>query len=217
MLNVFPSNVESELPLTTPVESGSETPIATSFSLNLSLTPRQSPFRLTASEEPEGSILPASSPPSYLQSLVSDSDTGSDIEEEIQIFDSEGEGDSLPMDACTGQLIKWEAGSIWDTYAYPHHDDDTIGWMPIGYEDGNFIRLQSKSCHVFLHSDIKLNRRTCDNCFNLLNSKKLVEFMDRSKKHMIPNAPWKYLNARQLKNMVVESRRKANIMKLKVN
>ena len=63
-----------------------------------------------------------------------------------ETFEDDG---AFPMDACTGQLIKWEAGSIWDTYAYPHHDDDKIGWTPIGYEGGNYIRLQSKSCHVF--------------------------------------------------------------------
>ena len=176
-----PSNVESELSLTTPIESLAGS--ATSFSLNLS--GRQS-------LEPEGSILPPSSPPSYLQSFSNASETGSDIGDGhgvVQSFDSdsnsEGDVGSFPMDACTGQLIKWEAGSIWDTYAYPHHDDDAIGWMPIGYESGNFIRLQSKSCNVFLHSDTELNRRTCDNCFNLLNSKKLKEFMDRSKKHIV--------------------------------
>jgi hypothetical protein len=138
----------------------------------------------------------------------------SDVDDEDQTF--EGDGGSFPMDACTGQLIKWEAGSIWDSYAYPHHDDDKIGWMPIGYEGGNYIRLQSKSCHVFLHTDVELNRRTCDSCFDLLNSKQLVDFMDRSNKLTVPNSPWKYLNARQLKNMVIESRRKASIMKLKV-
>jgi hypothetical protein len=120
------------------------------------------------------------------------------------------------MDACTGQLVKWEAGSIWDTYAYPQHDDDAIGWMPIGYEGGNYIRLQSKSCDIFLHSDIELNRRTCNSCFKLLNSRQLVDFMERSKKDTVPHAPWKYLNARQLKNMVIASRKKANLMKLKV-
>lgn len=180
------------------VESGSATPtkIFESFS-----------------EKPEGSesTLPPSSPPPYLHSP--ESETESDIEAMGETFDDDG---SFPMDACTGQLIKWDAGSIWDTYAYTHHDDEKIGWMPIGYEGGNYIRLQAKSCRVFLDSDIELNRRTCDRCFSLLNSKQLIDFMDRSKKITVPNTPWKYLNARQLKNMVIESRRKASIMKLKV-
>lgn len=208
------SHVATQSSLTTPlaVESGSATPTTTSFSFNLSLTPRQSHFGLFEQPEHEGSTLPPSSPPPYLQSPVSE--TGSDIGDVVQTF--EKDDDSFPTDACTGQLIQWDAGSIWDTYAYPHHDDNEIGWMPIGYEGGNYIRLQSKSCLVFLHSDIELNRRTCDNCFDLLNSPQLVDFMDRSKKHTVPNAPWKYLNARQLKNMVIESRRKASIMKLEV-
>jgi hypothetical protein len=97
------------------VESGFSTPTTASFSLNLSLTPRQSqaPSSFDLSEEPEGSTLPPSSPPPYLQSPASE--TVSDVEDEDQTF--EGDGGSFPMDACTGQLIKWEAGSIWDTYA----------------------------------------------------------------------------------------------------
>ncbi|KIM35830.1 hypothetical protein M413DRAFT_36514, partial [Hebeloma cylindrosporum] len=123
--------------------------------------------------------------------------------------------DSLPMNACTGQLIKWETGSVWDTYAYPHHDDNAIGWTPIGYEGPNYIRLQSKGCAIFLESQTELNRRSCNDCFGLLNSRQLMDFIERSKKDMVPHAPWKYLNARQLKNMVITARKKSNTLKLK--
>ena len=132
------SRVEAEPSLTTPlaVESGSATPITISVSLNLSLTPRQSHFGLSEERELEGSTLPPSSPPPYLRSPASE--TGSDIGDVlVPIF--EGDGSYFPTDACTRQLIKWDAGSIWDTYAYPHHDDDKSGWMPIGYEGGNYI------------------------------------------------------------------------------
>jgi hypothetical protein len=140
-------------------------------------------------------------------------------ESEIEDFEEEedDEDDSLPRNACTGQLIKWESGSVWETYAYPHHDDDAIGWTPIGYEGGNYIRLQSKGCKVFLESPVEYNQRSCDNCFGLLNSRQLMDFIERSKKDIVPHAPWKYLNSRQLKNMVVASRKRAAGFKLKVN
>ena len=34
---------------------------------------------------------------------------------------------------CTGQLVEWTAGLVWDTYAYGNHDDDSVGWTPTGF------------------------------------------------------------------------------------
>jgi hypothetical protein len=188
----------------TPADSGSTTPNATWFSA-ASLTPQGSPSII---EEPL-SPLPPSSPPAYLKHPQSD-------ESEIEDFEEEDD-DCLLENACTGQLIKWEAGSVWETYAYSQHEGDAIGWTPIGYEGGNYIRLQSKGCQIFLESPTEYNRRSCDECFGLLNSRQLMDFIERSKKDTVPHAPWKYLNARQLKNMIVASRKKAAGFKLKVN
>jgi hypothetical protein len=132
------------------------------------------------------SPLPPSSPPAYFQHPQSD-------ESEIEEFEEDGGEDSLPRNACTGQLIKWESGSVWETYAYPQHDDDAIGWTPIGYEGGNYIRLQSKRCKVFLESPVEYNQRSCDNCIGLLNSRQLKDFIERSKKDIVPHAPWNTL------------------------
>ena len=55
---------------------------------------------------------------------------------------------------CKGQVVKWTAGSIWETYAYQQHDDSEFGWIPIGYEGHQLIRPQSKDCTVKLESDI---------------------------------------------------------------
>lgn len=41
--------------------------------------------------------------------------------------------------------------------------------------------------------------------------------MDRTEKDIIPHAPWKYLNARQLKNMLIISRKRADALQLKLS
>lgn len=193
--------------VSTPVDSRSATPNGTWF-LAPSLTPHRSPSILETALSP---LLP-SSPPTYFQRPQSDESEIVDFEEE-----EDDEEDSLLRNACTGQLIKWESGSVWETYAYPHHDNDAIGWTPIGYEGGNYIRLQSKGCKIFLESPVEYNQQSCDNCFGLLNSRQLMDFIERSKKDIVPHAPWKYLNSRQLKNMVVATRKRAAEFKLKVN
>lgn len=150
--------------------------------------------------------LPPSSPPTEWESSGSESP-------ETRIDDNL---ETIPDNVCTGQLIQWLAGSVWDTYAYQLHDDNVIGWMPIGYEDGNWIRLQSKFCSIFLQSPDELNCRSCSECFDLLNSKALLEFMDRAGKDTVAHMPWMYLNTKQLKNMLLASRKKLKLMQLKV-
>ncbi|EDR04579.1 uncharacterized protein LACBIDRAFT_330513 [Laccaria bicolor S238N-H82] len=125
--------------------------------------------------------------------------------------------DSFPDNVCTGQIIEWKAGSVWDTYAFQQHDGNDIGWAPIGYEGPGWIRLQSNSCNIFLTTKIEMNRRACAKCFSLLNSKALRKFMDRAEKDIMPHTPWKYLNARQLKNMLTMSRKRANALHIKLS
>ena len=182
---------------------GSITPTATHVAAG-NLTPTWSHATLP----PDTHFLPPSSPPSDISSSEIDSDSG--------IADDDYNLETIPDDVCTGQLVEWLAGSVWDTYAYQQHDDSVIAWTPIGYEDGNWIRLQSKSCNIFLHSPDELNRRSCSECFNLLNSKALLEFMDRAGKDTVAHMPWKYLNTRQLKNMLLASRKKLKMVHLKV-
>jgi hypothetical protein len=173
---------------------------------------------LTPQHSPHTSVtylrLPPSSPPSELELEGS----SSEIDSNLGLTDDEycDNLETIPDDVCTGQLVEWLAGSVWDTYAYQQHNGNVIGWTPIGYEDGNWIRLQSKYCSIFLQSPDELNRRSCEECFNLLNSKALLEFMDCAGKDTIPHMPWKYLNTRQLKNMLLASRKKLKLVHLKV-
>ena len=171
----------------TPAGSGPTTPTATHFA--------------------SGNLPPSSPPSEWENSPLSEKGSDSGLADD---------NDNIPDDVCTGQLVQWLAGSVWDTYAYQQHDEDVIGWTPIGYENGNWIRLQSKSCNIFLESLDELNRRSCSECFNLLNSKALLEFMDRAGKDSVTHMPWKYLNTKQLKNMLLASRMKLKLVHLKV-
>lgn len=118
------------------------TPTPTSFSFNY--TPHNT--LLAADQDP---YLPPSSPPSLSPT--------SDLESDELFTLRPGKHNNLPDNICTGQIIEWKAGSVWDTYAYQQHDDDTIGWAPIGYEGPGWIRLQSKACNIFLKSAIEMN------------------------------------------------------------
>jgi hypothetical protein len=117
---------------------------------------------------------------------------------------------------CTGQLVEWTPGSVWETYAIQSHENGSIGWNPVGFEDSNWVRLQSKLCQIYLQTEAEVNCRSCDSCFSLLNSKKLQDFLERAKKDTVPHTPWKFLNARQLKNMVVLARKTATEYKFQV-
>ena len=40
---------------------------------------------------------------------------------------------------CTGVLVKWTAGSVWDTYPYHQHGIRNHPWEPIGFEGNNTL------------------------------------------------------------------------------
>ena len=125
---------------------GSTTPSATPFS---NITPHASP---NASQiDLTSGFLPPSSLPSS---------------PELDVGFNMGSGSIENL--CKGQVVKWTAGSIWETYAYHQHDDGEFGWIPIGYEGHQLIRLQSKNCIVNLRSDIEFTCQTCNSCFSLL-------------------------------------------------
>lgn len=51
--------------------------------------------------------------------------------------------DSLAM-PCSGQPVEWTPGSVWDSYAYQMHNDNSLSWNLIGFQGNNFIIIQSK-------------------------------------------------------------------------
>jgi hypothetical protein len=111
-------------------------------------------------------------------------------------------------DECTGQLIKWEAGSVWDTYAYQQHELSTTTWNLIGFEGANYIRLRAHNCKIILADEEERNLRTCASCQRLANSRELRKFMDRAKGNAPPRTPWRFLNSNQLTQLLIAARKK---------
>ncbi|KAF8872535.1 hypothetical protein BD779DRAFT_1679648 [Infundibulicybe gibba] len=165
-------------------------------------TPNQTPRASLADLETAG--LPPSSPPSFeLNSPVTDVSSdghSSDIDEENE---------------CMGQSIKWQAGSVWDTYAYAQHDDETIPWAPIRIESADRIVLQSKSCKVILKTPSELQERTCSSCSQLRHSPQVLKMIERASGDAPPHTNWKYLNARQVKRILSITRQQNCSLRLK--
>jgi len=47
---------------------------------------------------------------------------------------------------CTGVLVEWTAGSVWDTYPYHQHGVRNHPWEPIGFEGNDNWRLCCRKC-----------------------------------------------------------------------
>lgn len=61
---------------------------------------------------------------------------------------------NLDFAPCSGQPMEWTPGSVWDSYAYQMHDDDSLPWNLIGFRGNNFIIIQSRDdCTGSLFSD----------------------------------------------------------------
>lgn len=83
-----------------------------------------------------------------------DSDNVSDLA--VSMADLRSSSPSLDIDSpqvCTGVLIEWTAGSVWDTYPYHQHGIRNHPWEPIGFEgNDSCLRsgLHSKDCCIVL-------------------------------------------------------------------
>ena len=161
---------------------------------------------------------------SQTQSLSSASDSGPHDADRHSGSDSDLSDEDFPgledirEVPCKGQIVTWHAGSVWDTYAYQQHDADNIGWVPIAIVDASRIILRAKDCTGELEYPDEITDRTCRKCQQLLNSATLRRFMNRAGDDNPPiQINWKYLNTRQLKAMLSESRTRTKVMSLKVS
>ena len=155
-------------------------------------------------------VLPPSSPPDY--NVFSDQDSNSGLEMEQH----EGDVETEEHNPCRGQRIEWVPGSIWETYAYAQHDSPSIAWTPIGFVGSKFIIIRSKSCRRVLETSQEIEHQTCGRCSSLRNSEELKIFMKRATEGVVPRTNWIYLNARQLKAMLVLARKRARQIEIKV-
>lgn len=107
---------------------------------------------------------------------------------------------------------------MWDSYAYQQHADDNLGFKPVAFEDGNWIRFKADNCCIFLRSPQEENSRVCAKCQALLHSTNLRKFMERAKQDSLPaHTPWKYLTSRQLRELLVSARKQIDRLRLQVS
>jgi len=82
-------------------------------------------------------------------------------------------------DKCQGQLIEWVAGSVWDTYAYQQHDNDSIG--EFHYQTMQYGRAKTPSKNTPC-TNVPLN---CPICPTGQNGRKTTFWKYQFMTHMI--------------------------------
>ena len=167
------------LPLTRNLEDGREIEPQTP---SAGLTPRPSFANLLFEHSEDNLELPPSSPPGPFDFSGADhydpfeNKSLRDISES-DLEDPEDNG-RMPGIYCGGQHVQWTSGSVWDSYAYQLHNDDSLPWKLIGFKEDQFIIIQSRdACTRKLISDNEKHRKSCNGCFALLKSPNLQKFI----------------------------------------
>ena len=137
----------------------------------------------------------------------------SDEDQELQEDDYYTGSDSMSMDSsdsmsmdgpeCTGMLVKWKPGSIWDSYPYQQHGVGKLPWEPIGFENDDWLRLHSRKCSLYLKPS-ELQSDTCQICQNIPNTRDFKQFMDHGS-DSVSHTSWKYLNYKQIHELLAKA------------
>ncbi|PPQ96609.1 hypothetical protein CVT26_010742 [Gymnopilus dilepis] len=190
------------------------------------LTPRASRANLITSFdcEPQAEVdqpidtLPPSSPPSHSFSLPDSEELDiKPVKEQEEDREEVHNTGACILLTCPGQKIRWTAGSVWDNYAYHIHLDDSTPWRLENFSDEYIIIRDRVHCSGFLETKEDEEREVCTACFKLRRSPVLEAFMDRASKPPKPRTPWKYLSYNQLKQVLLESRKKGRQLEAKVS
>ncbi|PPQ80934.1 hypothetical protein CVT24_012865 [Panaeolus cyanescens] len=94
-------------------------------------------------------------------------------------------------------MFEWTAGSIWATYCYQQHDNDSYDWRPVRYLGNNTIVLRSKQCKQKLVTTKENENGRCAKCASLLFSRSVLRSLERAK-NAKPHTPYKFLTPNQL-------------------
>lgn len=207
--------------LVTPLSSSSATPMPlTPMNIPSNFTPRMStphselPFLDELSLD--NFFHPSTETAAGVSPLNTSIDYFDDSEPEDDFEDETTTSQVLEANACTGQLVAWIPGSVWETYGYHQHADNSLPWVLLSVENSQWIRIQSRRCKIFLDSNQEFLARTCSQCQALLNSAQLQKFMERAKGDAPAHTPWKYLNNAQIIRMAMTLRRRNSLIMLEV-
>ncbi|KAG5634291.1 hypothetical protein H0H81_002523, partial [Sphagnurus paluster] len=127
----------------------------------------------------------------------------------ITITNTDPEPVNHEIDSCPGQIVEWYPGSVWETYAYQQHDDPSMTWTPVGFEGSKYIIIRSNSCSGKLSQEELLRGwKVCKECCGVINSPRFKNFIANAEKDSVKHTPYAYLSSRQLKCLVVETKRR---------
>ena len=117
---------------------------------------------------------------------------------------------------CTGVLVHWTAGSVWDSYPYMQHVVRALPWEPIGFDGNNkWHRLRSKECSIVLSTDV-LNSLCCRKCAAIPHSSEYTAFLNCAT-NAPDNTPYSYLTPKQTHALLLKVTRKYRQLVLKVS
>jgi hypothetical protein len=104
---------------------------------------------------------------------------------------------------CTGTLVQWTPGSVWDTYPYHQHGIRSLSWEPIGFDGNNkWLRLRSRNCCIILSADA-LSSLCCRECTAIPHSSEYRTFVNRAT-HAADNTPYSFLTQKQIHRLLLK-------------
>ncbi|KAF8154482.1 hypothetical protein B0H34DRAFT_860372 [Crassisporium funariophilum] len=176
---------------------------------------------LTNSLQLDSSDLPQSSPPSVSEYLGNEDTMRDELPPLAEFTDSDDEleDDNLNFASdklCKEERVEWTPGSVWDTFPYQQHADNTIGWKPFLLDSDKWIQLRSNECKKYLTTHKERELQACVNCLKIPNSASFRKCIERLKDDAAPHTPWRFLTPYQTRGLLLASRKQNNLMKLKV-
>jgi hypothetical protein len=166
---------------------------------------------------------PPVSPPDHMPSTDDDdlTDLAASMADLRSSSDSSPPPDIDSLQECTGVLVEWTAGSVWDTYPYHQHGIRSHPWEPIGFEgNDSWLRLRSKDCCIVLLrnvNELEMNCLCCRKCAAIPSSSEFRKFAGRaSATNTAEHTPYFYLTQRQLHSLLVKVTSKYRELALKV-
>ncbi|KAF4567094.1 hypothetical protein EYR40_006090 [Pleurotus pulmonarius] len=120
---------------------------------------------------------------------------------------------------CTGVIVEWTPGSVWDTYPYQSHGSSyQIGWSIVGFESNKHLRLRALACTTLIDAQNRweLNARACTPCLEIPNSSAFISFMRRAE-HANEHTPYSFLSPRQLLLLLVKSTEEIHMLRTRLS
>ena len=97
---------------------------------------------------------------------------------------------------CLGVAVKWEPGTIWDSYPFHQHENRFFPWRPVGVMNDEWLRLRSDTCSRRTSNE----NSVCKECSIIPHHEKFRKAVDRATSDSVlgGNIPWQFLSRRQL-------------------